>query len=160
MNALAVVAVVLYVLPMALVFGGTAALSFAAAPQTFRALRPLDAGRVFGRVLRVFDSMCWVATYVAVVAGVLGLFAGGANVLWIVRLVLAGCVQAIVIMVRKGIAPRMAALKPPETEDEARVWDPAAKTEFDALHRLYVRLYACNLFLSLCALVVGVLPGA
>ena len=155
MTALAVAALVLYVVAMALVFGGTAALSFAAAPQTFRALRPVDAGRVFGRVLAVFDRMAWAAALVAVVAGVLGLFSGAATPLWVARLVLAACVQAIVGIVRKGIAPRMAALKPPETEEQERVWDAAAKREFDALHRAYVRLYACNLFLSLAALVVG-----
>ena len=158
MNAILVAALVLYVVPMALVFGGTAALSFAAAPQTFRALKPVDAGRVFGRVLRVFDGMAWVASLVAVVAAVVGLVVADTAAPWIARLVVAACVDAILVIVRKGVAPRMAALKPPETEDEARVWAPAAKTEFDALHRTYVRLYACDLFLSLAALVLAALP--
>jgi hypothetical protein len=159
MNVLDATAAVLYVVGTALVFGGTAALSFAAAPQTFKSLRPVDAGRVFGRVLRVFDRMAWIAAGVAVVAAVVGLFSD-VTAAGVARLVLAACLQAIVGIVRRGISPRMAALKPPETEDEARVWDPAARAEFDGLHRRYVRLYTCNLFLSLCALVLGALPPA
>ena len=61
------------------------------------------------------------------------------------------------LALRRSVAPKMAALKPPETAEEERRWDPASRARFDALHRLYVRLYTSNLFLSLAALVVSVL---
>src|SRR6185503_7483653 len=109
MNALAVAAVVLYVVPMALVFGGTAALSFAAAPQTFRNLKPVDAGRVFGRVLRVFDRMALVGSGVAVAAAVAAMLPE-VTAPRVSRLLLAACVHLVVQVVRRGIAPRMAAL--------------------------------------------------
>jgi hypothetical protein len=144
----------LYALGMALVFGGTAALSFAAAPQTFRNLRPVDAGRVFGRVLAVFDRMALVGSGVAVAAAVAAMLPA-VTAPAVSRLVLAACVHLVVQVVRRGIAPRMAALKPPETEDEERRWDPASRLQFDALHRRYVRLYGANLFLSAAALVVA-----
>ena len=158
MSALDATARVLYLVSMALVFGGTAALSFAAAPQGFRALRPVDAGRVFGRVLRVFDRMAWGASATASVAAVVGLFsvvtAPRAG-----RLVLAACVHLTVTILYRSVAPKMASLKPPETEDEERRWEPVSKAEFDRLHRVYVRLYASNLFLSLAAVVLAALPA-
>ena len=158
MNALDATAHVLYVASMALVFGGTAALSFAAAPQTFRALRPVDAGRVFGRVLNVFDRMAWAASAAATVAAVVGLFSA-ATAPGVALLVLAACVHLTVTILRRSVAPRMASLKPPSSEDEERRWDPASRAEFDRLHRVYVRLYASNLFLSLAALVLASLPA-
>jgi hypothetical protein len=151
-------AAAIYALGMALVFGGTAALSFAAAPQTFRNLKPVDAGRVFGRVLRVFDGMALVGSAAAVVAAVAALLPE-VTAPRISRLLLAASVHLVVQVVRRGIAPRMAALKPPETEDEERRWDPENRRLFDALHRRYVRLYGANLFLSAAALVVHALGG-
>ncbi|MCC7139719.1 MAG: DUF4149 domain-containing protein [Planctomycetes bacterium] len=158
MSFVATTGAVLYLVAMAVVFGGTAALSFAVAPTTFRTLKAVDAGRVFGRVLRVFDAMAWVATLVAVAGGVaamaVAISARGAALV-----VLAAAVHATTTLLRRSVAPKMAALKPPETEDEARTWDPDARRQFDALHRLYVRLYTSNLFLSLAALVLASLPG-
>jgi hypothetical protein len=149
---------VLFVLGMALVFGGTAALSFAAAPQVFRSLKPVDAGRAFGKVLGVFDRMTLWASGVAVVAAV-GALLPEVTPPAVSRAVLAACVHLVVHVVRRGIAPRMAALKPPQTEDEERRWDPDARRQFDALHRRYVRLYAANLFLAAAALALAALGG-
>ena len=157
MNMLETTARVLYVLGMALVFGGTAALSFAAAPQTFKTLKPLEAGKVFGKTLSVFDRMAGVASLLAIVGSVVGLFAA-VTAPGVALLVLAACVRLIVLILRTQVAPKMAALKPPETEDEERRWDPENRRRFDLLHRQYVRLYASNLFLSLAALVMAVLP--
>ncbi len=157
MSFVAATGVVLTVLGLALVFGGTAALSFAAAPQTFRSLKSVDAGRVFGKVLRVFDAMAAIASIVAIVGGVLAM-AETVSVPRIALVVIASSLYASITFVRRVIAPKMAALKPPETEDEERRWDPDARRRFDALHKLYVRLYACNLFLSLVGLVIAVLP--
>jgi small-conductance mechanosensitive channel len=156
MSFLATTGVVLYVVALALVFGGTAALSFAAAPQTFRALKAVDAGHVFGRVLRVFDAMAGVAAAVAIVGGVLAM-AETVSAPRIALVVVAASIYAIVTILRKSIAPKMAALKPPETEDEERRWDAEDRRRFDALHKLYVRLYACNLFLSLAGVVLAVI---
>lgn len=156
MSFLLATAAVLYVLAMGLVFGGTAALSFATAPQVFRTLEPVDAGKVFGKVLRVFDAMAWFASTVAVAAGVLGIFvtiSGGT----IALLALATLVHLVLTILRRNVAPRMAALKPPETKEEERTWDPEKRREFDALHAQYVRLYATNLFLSAAALVIAVI---
>ena len=158
MTFLVITATALYVLGMALVFGGTAALSFAAAPITFRTLPPAKAGLVFGRVLAVFDAMAAWASLVAVVAAMLLVFvhAGPREV---AAAVAAMAIRLVVLVVRRAIAPRMAALKPPETEEDARAWDPAKKAEFDALHAKYVRLYATNLFVALAGLVVIQLPA-
>ena len=153
MTFLLATAAALYVLGLALVFGGTAALSFAAAPQTFRALKPVDAGRVFGRVLRVFDGMALWGSGAAVVGAVAALFPA-VTPPGVSRLVLAACVHLVVQVIRRGIAPRMATLKPPENEDEERRWDPENRRQFDALHRRYVRLYGANLFLSAAGLAI------
>jgi|GEM_PF-2113093 len=157
MNFASTTGIVLYVLAMALVFGGTAALSFATAPTTFRTLPAVDAGRVFGKVLRVFDAMGWVASMVAVVGAVIAM-AVEVTTPGIALLALAATIHVTFVLLRRAVAPKMAALKPPETADEARRWDPASRARFDALHRLYVRLYTSNLFLSLAALVLAVLP--
>jgi uncharacterized membrane protein len=158
MDALVVTATVLYVLAMGLVFGGTAALSFAAAPATFRALPPAMAGRAFGGALRAFDRMASVAATIAVVTGVVrALDRVTAPVVALV--VLAAAVLALVTRLRKSVGPKMAALKPPETEDAARLWDPESRRRFDHLHKQYVALYSANLFLSLAGLVLAVLPA-
>lgn len=158
MTFLVVTATALYVLGMALVFGGTAALSFAAAPITFRTLPAAKAGLVFGRVLAVFDAMAAYASLLAVVAAMGLVFVHGGP-REVASAVAAMAIRTVVLVVRRSIAPRMAALKPPETEEEARAWDPAKKAEFDALHAKYVRLYSTNLFVSLAGLVVIVLPA-
>ena len=158
MTFLEATARVFYVMGMALVFGGTAALSFAAAPQTFKTLKPLEAGKVFGKTLAVFDRMAGLASLLAVLSAVVGLFTA-VTAPGIARLVLAACVRLIVLVLRRHVAPAMAALKPPETEDDERRWDPENRRRFDLLHRQYVRLYASNLFLSLAALVLSALPG-
>lgn len=157
MNFVEATALALYVVAMALVFGGTAALSFATAPQVFRTLKPAEAGTVFGKVLRVFDAMSQAASTLAVVAAVVGLLPAVAPA-GVARLVLACGVLLIVLVLRRSVAPSMAALKPPATEDEARVWDPENRKRFDALHRRYVALYSTNLFLSLAAIVLATLP--
>jgi hypothetical protein len=151
--------VVLYVVAMALVFGGTAALSFAAAPHTFRTLKAADAGTLFGKVLRTFDAMTSLASAVAVVAGAATMAVEIAPTS-IALVLIAASVQAIVTLLRKSLTPKMAALKPPTTEDEARRWDPESRRRFDAFHRLYVRLYASNLFLSLVGLVIATLAAS
>jgi hypothetical protein len=153
---LAEVAAPVYVAGMALVFGGTAALSFAAAPTTFRGLAPFDAGRIFGKTLRVFDRMAAWAAHAAVVAAALSL-ADAFTPARLVLLVLAATVAASVALVRYGVGPRMAALKPPETAEEERVWDPEKRRAFDRLHGAYVRIYSTNLFLSLAALALAAL---
>ncbi len=156
MTFAAATGVVLYVVAMAVVFGGTAALSFATAPTTFRTLPAVDAGRVFGKVLRVFDAMGWVASMVAIVGAVVAM-AVEFTAPGIALLALAATIHVTFVLLRRSVAPKMAALKPPETADEERRWDPAARARFDALHRLYVRLYTSNLFLSLAGLVLSVL---
>lgn len=158
MSFIAITAQVLYAIGMALVFGGTAALSFASAPVTFRTLRPLEAGKVFGKTLRVFDAMAAMASLVAIVAGVAATF-DTVSPPGVARIVVAACIYFLVTLLRKSVAPRMAELKPPETEEEERTWDPENRRRFDLLHRQYVRLYSCNLFLSLAGLVLAVLPG-
>jgi hypothetical protein len=146
-----------YVVATALVFGGTAALSFAAAPQVFRTLRPAEAGTVFGKVLRVFDAMAQVASTVAVVAAVVGLLESVGPAA-IARLVLAACVLLVALVLRRSVAPQMAALKPPANEEEERRWDPEARRRFDRLHKRYVAMYSANLFVSLAALVLATAP--
>jgi hypothetical protein len=74
-------------------------------------------------------------------------------------LVLAASVHVLVTLLRTSVAPRMAELKPPETEAEARVWDPANRRRFEVLHKQYVTLYTANLFLSLAGLVLAALSG-
>ncbi len=158
MNFLTVTATVLYVVSMALVFGGTAALSFAAAPITFRTLPPAKAGLVFGRILAVFDVLCAWASLIAVLAAMAMIFVG-ATPKSLCAAVAAMSIRLVVLVLRRSVAPRMAALKPPTDEDENRVWDPVKRAEFDALHGRYVRLYSANLFLSLAALVLISMPG-
>ncbi len=154
MSFLLSTAAVIYLLAMGLVFGGTAALSFATAPQVFRTLEPVDAGKVFGKVLRVFDGMAWFASAAAVLAAVLGIFVTISGTT-IAMLALATLTNLVLTILRRSVAPRMAALKPPETKEEERTWDPEKRREFDALHAQYVRLYATNLFLSAAALVIA-----
>ena len=158
MSLVVTTALIFYALGMALVFGGTAALSFAAAPQIFRNLPPYDAGKVFGKTLRVFDAMSSYASLVAVVAGVAGM-AVKFSAAGVARVVLAASVYTVVTLLRKSVAPQMAALKPPETADEERTWDPEKRKAFDVLHKQYVRLYSANLFSSLAALVLCALPA-
>jgi hypothetical protein len=157
LSFLDVTARVLYVLAMGLVFGGTAALSFAAAPQIFRALKPAEAGTAFGRVLRVFDAIAQASATLAVVAAVVGLL-DAVEPAGVARLVLAACVLTVVLVLRRSVGPEMASLKPPANEEEERRWDPEARRRFDALHRRYVALYSANLFLSAAAVVLAVLP--
>jgi hypothetical protein len=158
MDVLVATAGAVYVVAMALVFGGTAALSFATAPQVFRALKAVDAGRVFGRVLRVFDGMAWVAAMAAVVAGVVRM-AERVTAPAVAMVVVAAAVQILVTLLRRSVAPQMAELKPPETEEQARAWDPEKRRRFEVLHQQYVRLYSANLFLALAGLVLAALPG-
>ena len=158
MTVLVVTATVLYVLGLAVVFGGTAALSFAAAPITFRNLPPAKAGLVFGKTLAVFDAMASWASLVGIFAAMALIF-DHATPRAVACAVAAMAVRVVVLVLRRSVAPRMAALKPPETEDEVRTWDPAKKQEFDALHATYVRLYATNLFLSLAGLVLIAFPA-
>lgn len=153
MNGLIGTADALYAIGMGLVFGGTAALSFAGAPAMFRGLKAVDAGRIFGRILRTFDRMAAWATHVAIAAAGLA-FADSREPADLVRLILAVTLGASFFLVRFVVAPRMAALKPPETEDEDRVWDPEKRRAFNRLHAQYVRVYSTNLFLSLAALVL------
>ncbi len=148
---------VLSVLGAALAFGGTAALSFATAPAMFKGLKAVDAGRVFGRILRVFDAMAFWACAVAGIAAAGEAMAGegpGASI----RAVLAASATALLWLARRVISPGMAALKPPETEDEDRAWDPEKRRAFNRLHQQYVRIYTANLFLTAAALVVACLP--
>lgn len=156
MTFVATTGVLLYVIAMALIFGGTAALSFATAPATFRTLPAYDAGRVFGKILRVFDAMGWVASMVALVGAVVAM-AVEVTAPGIALCALAGALHVVYVLLRRSVAPKMAALKPPETADEERRWDPANRARFDALHGLYVRLYTSVLFLSLAGLVLAVL---
>jgi hypothetical protein len=158
MSFVVATAAVLYALGMALVFGGTAALSFASAPQTFRTLPPHLAGKVFGKTLRVFDAMAAVAAVVAIVGAVAGM-ALTISPPGIARVVLAAAIYAVTTLLRRSVAPRMADLKPPETEEDERRWEPEKRRAFDALHRQYVRLYAANLFLSLAGLALIALPA-
>lgn len=144
----------LYVVGMGLVFGGTAALSFAAAPATFRGLKPHEAGKIFGTTLRTFDRMASWATHVAIAAAALAL-ADAFSPAALVRLVLAATIGASIALVRFGVGPRMAALKPPETEDEDRAWDPEKRRAFNRLHAQYVAIYSTNLFLSVAALALS-----
>jgi hypothetical protein len=144
MTFVATTGVLLYVIAMALIFGGTAALSFATAPATFRTLPAYDAGRVFGKILRVFDAMGWVASMVALVGAVVAM-AVEVTAPGIALCALAGALHVVYVLLRRSVAPKMAALKPPET------------ARFDALHGLYVRLYTSVLFLSLAGLVLAVL---
>jgi Domain of unknown function (DUF4149) len=156
MNGLHLTTGVAYALGMALVFGGTAALSFASAPATFRTLKPVDAGRVFGKTLRVFDAMAFWASLIALAAAAVDtVFSGGPVPL--VRTVLSATVAALLLLARRRLSPRMAALKPPETEDEDRRWEPERRAAFNRLHAQYVRVYAANLFLSLGGLTVQAL---
>src|SRR5262249_30823968 len=138
------------------VFGGTAALSFATAPQMFRSMKAVDAVRVFGRILRVFDKIAAIASALAVVGGVLAM-AESITPARVALVVIAGSIHAVVEVLRRAVGPRMAALKPPETDDEERRWDAESRRRFDALHKLYVRLYASNLVLSLAGLVLATL---
>ena len=158
MNFLSATATVFYVVSMALVFGGTAALSFAAAPITFRTLPPAKAGLVFGRILAVFDALCAWASLVAVLSAMALIFVG-ATPKSLCAAVAAMAIRLVVLILRRSVAPKMAALKPPTDEDENRVWDPVKRAEFDALHGRYVRLYSANLFLSLAGLVLVSMPG-
>ena len=64
----------------------------------------------------------------------------------------------VMLVLRRSVAPQMAALKPPATEDDARRWEPEARARFDALHKRYVALYSANLFVSLAGLVLGAAP--
>lgn len=161
MNFLTATCAAVYVLSMAFVFGGTAGLSFSAAPQTFRSLEQITAGRVFGKVLASFDRIGLVASLVAVVAAVAALLPD-VTPPRVSRLVLAAIVHLVFRVVRRGIAPRMASVGPPEAKDPAeaeRLWDPESRRLFDSLHRQYVRLYSANLFLSAAALVLAALGG-
>ena len=158
MNFLTATATVFYVVSMALVFGGTAALSFAAAPITFRTLPPAKAGLVFGRILAVFDAMSAWTSLIAVVAAMALIFVA-ATPKSLCAAVAAMAIRLVVLVLRRSVAPKMAALKPPTDEDENRVWDPVKRAEFDALHARYVRLYSANLFLSLAGLVLISMPG-
>ena len=144
----------LYVVGMGLVFGGTAALSFAAAPTVFRGLKPHDAGRIFGKTLRIFDRMAAWATHVAIAGAALAL-ADTFSPAGLARLILAATIGASFFLVRFSVAPRMAALKPPESEDEDRVWDPEKRKAFNRLHGQYVGIYSTNLFLSIAALALA-----
>jgi hypothetical protein len=156
-NAVDAIARALYAVGMALVFGGTAALSFAAAPQVFRTLRPAEAGTVFGKILRVFDAMAQVASTLAVVAAVVALLPA-IDPPRVARLVLAACALLVTLVLRRSVAPQMAALKPPATDEEERRWDPASRERFARLHRRYVSLYSANLFVSLAAIVLAAAP--
>jgi hypothetical protein len=159
MSALLATLDVVYAAATALVFGGTAALSFASAPATFRTLKPVDAGRVFGRTLRTFDAMAFWASVAAVVAAGLSAAVAYAPPA-IARAILATTIALLLLLVRRGIAPRMAALKPPETEDEERRWEPEKRAAFARLHVQYVRVYSANLFLSLGAICLHALERA
>jgi hypothetical protein len=147
-----------YAAGMALVFGGTAALSFASAPATFRTIKAVDAGRVFGKTLRIFDTMAFWASIAALIAAIVDAASSG-EAGAIARAVLAGTVAALLALARRVLTPRMAALKPPTTEDEDRQWDPANRAAFNRLHGQYVRVYSANLFLALAAITVQAMSG-
>jgi hypothetical protein len=148
----------LFLLGTALVFGGTAALSFAVAPRLFQTLPAEDAERSFGRVLAVFDGVATVAALVAFLAGGLGVLLTRA---WLPGAPATGAVglaAAILLWLRRGLAPRMARVGPPGPGAGGRAaWSPEGRAAFDRLHLLYVKAYATNLLLTAAALTLTAL---
>jgi hypothetical protein len=148
-----------HLLGAAFVFGGTAALSFAAAPRLFRALPSPTAGSVFGPILEAFDALAFGAALASAVAGTARalLAPGGPAVETVAGPAILGVVAASFLHLRRVVAPRLTVVGPPSSA--ATPWSAEAKAEFESLHRAYVRRYASHLLLTAAALTLPALAG-
>jgi hypothetical protein len=138
-----------YLLCVAVVFGGTLALSFVSAPLLFREI-PDRAGGVFGFMLARFDGIAFKVGVVATVAAALLVGFGPDRIKAGIEAVLAAALALVFLYLRKVLTPRLENLAPPREGEDTR--PEGALVAFDRLHKRYVRLYALNLFVSAAAL--------
>lgn len=146
----------LYVVAMAMVFGGTSALSFVTAPLLFKQLTIQQAGDAFGAMLRRFDRIGQYAAFFAS-AGALGVAGVGApaGTAWLLAGV-AFVLGVVFTYLRTWLTPKLDALAPPREGDDPRSEDDRGR--FERLHQRYVQLYGFNLLAAAAALVIACLP--
>lgn len=142
-------AVALHFIALALWVGGLATIAAVVAPVAFQADRAF-AGAVVGGSLRAFGRIeigcAVVALFTAVLAQAVGVW--GPRVRW-PRILAIVAMAVLTLVYTQAVYPPMEELRP-----EVRMGNPAAKAEFDRLHRLSTRVVGANLLLGL--LVLGV----
>lgn len=150
----------LYLVGMAVAFGGTLAVALVTAPALFQRLDARRAGSAFGLVLKRFETLGVIAGLAATVGGVLIHVLPGWDfgIRGILLLAAAVAVTALFWVARSAFTPALDRLAPPpepETEDPRSAEERAA---FDALHKKHVQVYTMILFVSLGALVLYCMP--
>ncbi len=155
MIALAAILGTLYLIAMAVTFGGTIGVALITAPALFKKFDPRHAGDAFGLVLRRFDRL-------GVIVGLIAVLSVGAQALILgshvgVRGALCGAtalgVLALFWTSRNVLMPALEPLSPPRDPDAEDERSDEEKAAFDALHKRHVQVYTWLLFTSLAGLV-------
>ena len=138
---------------LALWTGGIAFLSFGTAPVAFRVLdSPQTAGKVVGEALHRLNRIEIVCALVLVIA--LGLefaLVGVRSNVHVIRAVVVVMMALLMLTYTYWVSPQLVDLRERGTEG-----DEGLKSQFDALHKLYVRMMALNLLLGLGAIFLSV----
>jgi uncharacterized membrane protein len=127
----------LYLLALIVWVGEVVFFSFVVAPAMFRTFPTADAGRAVGAVFPIYYQLGYVCGAVVLLTSALLLRGATARAWWGVNAGLAALMLAATLYAGVIIQPRASALRPQIHDPTA---PPAAKEEFDRLHRLAVQL--------------------
>jgi uncharacterized membrane protein len=140
-------AVALHFTALAIWVGGLAAIGAVVAPVAFQTDRSV-AGAIVGGSLRAFgrvEIVCAVvALFTAVLAQAVGVWGKGVRWPRILGLV---AMAALTLAYTQAVYPPLEELRP-----RVRAGDPAARADFDRLHRMSTRLVGANLLLGIAVL--------
>lgn len=129
----------LYVLALGVWLGEIAFFSFVVAPRIFGALPVEEAGRIVGSIFPTYYRLGYACGAVLMITALLLWRVAGGFDRWAVTSGLAAIMLGATVYAGMVIQPRAQALRP-HIHDPAAA--PAAKAEFDQLHRRAVQLNA------------------
>jgi uncharacterized membrane protein len=127
----------LHLLALIVWVGAVVFFSFVVAPALFGAFPAVEAGRAVGALFPLYYRLGYVCGGVLVLTSVLLRRGAAARTWWGVNAGLAGIMLAATLYAGVVLLPRASALRPQIHDPTA---PPAAKEEFDRLHRLAVQL--------------------
>jgi uncharacterized membrane protein len=127
----------LYLLALIVWVGEVVFFSFVVAPAMFRTFPTAEAGRAVGAVFPTYYRLGYVCGAVLLLTSLFLLAGATARAAWSVTSTLAALMLAATLYAGVVVQPRAVELRP-QIHDPAA--PPAAKQEFDRLHRLAVQL--------------------
>ncbi|MFN8626491.1 MAG: DUF4149 domain-containing protein [Candidatus Binatia bacterium] len=144
----------LYLMALIVWVGELVFFSLVGAPSLFRTFSPPEAGRAVGAIFPVYYRVGYACGVIMLIASLVFLGNAGVRLWWGVHTVLAAVMLAATLYAGLAVLPRAAALRPQIHEGTAAA---GAKTEFDRLHGLSVRL---NGLVLLCGIGVTIIAAA